>query len=117
MKIQNHHGRHPAPAPMVIIPRPSHPSSVTFPRPPGHPSQKRLTLRRSRTREIASTARSTSAKRDDGGGHHDDGPTVLTTVVADGRGGTNHFDALRQFQLKVDFSMKSVRRTPCQVRS
>jgi len=82
MKIQNHHGRHPAPASLVITARPSHPSSVTFPRPPGHPSQKRLTHRRSRTREIASTARSTGARRDDGDGHHDDGPTVLTTVVA-----------------------------------
>jgi len=94
MKIQNHHGRHPAPASLVITPRPSHPSSVTFARPPGHPSQKRLTHRRSRTREIASTARSTDAKRDDGGGHHDDGPTM---VVAIGRGGTNRLDGSDNF--------------------
>jgi len=117
MQIQNHHGRHPAPAPLVTTPRPSHPFSVTFRRPPGHPSQKRLTHRRSRTREISSTARSAGAKREDGGGHHDNGPTVLSTVAAGGRGGTNRFDALRQFQLAIVFSMKSVRRNPCQVRS
>jgi len=102
--------------PLVITPHPSNPACVTFPLPPGHPSQKRLTHRRSLTRENASTARITGAKRDDGGGHHDDGPTmVLTTGAADDSGGTNRFDALRQFKLTVDFSMKSVRRTPCQV--
>ena len=103
--------------PPVITPHPSNPASVTFPLPPDHLSQKRLTHRRSLSQENASTARITGAKRDDGGGHHDDGPTtVLTTGAADGGGGTNCFDALRQIKLTVDFSMKSVRRSPCQMR-
>jgi len=31
------------PHPLGITPHPSHPASVSFPLPPGHPSQKRLT--------------------------------------------------------------------------
>ena len=70
---------------LVITPHPSNPASVTCPLPPGHLSQKRLTHRHSLSRENASTAPITGAKRDDGGGHHDDGPTTVLVAPLSGR--------------------------------